>query len=459
VFPDDIDSGSADKFVRTAVDAAASERRRRTANRQRWREAPWVAAGCLCVAAATRWFGGPALLPFAAVLLAAGIVIARSTAPRGVRASDRDIATIDDDAGLAGELRSAAWFAGLSERDRWAECHLARAAARLRGISWAALYPRVPAGRAQLTTAALVLGTVVLSITSPSAARPHGGSPPKTAVFSQLSPAADRAEADLPELQKQLEALLVAAETGGRLRSDLRDAADQRRLIAGIEALRAAGRLADLAHALAPATNGANISPVADVTALAERIRAAARRPNVAPEVREALEKVSETFSEDGGRLGSPKEPSPNAGASRDTSGDLVRGKGPGPVDETTIQSLRESDAGAGTAGTMASSGAGDAPKKTSPGRGLGGGSDGEHEAARIAGLEAVLRRSTIEAATEGAGQTLQTDVRHNTDRGEATAAYTHAAPGAVDRGHAVAPPAVPEARRSAVQGYFLRKR
>jgi hypothetical protein len=107
----------------------------------------------------------------------------------------------------------------------------------------------------------------------------------------------------------------------------------------------------------------------------------------------------------------------------------------------------------------MASASAGDAATKTSPGRGLGGGSDGEHEAARIAGLEAVLRRATIDANSEAAGQTLQTDVRHNTGRGEATSAFTHAAPGAVDRGQAVAPPAVPEGRRAAVQGYFLRKR
>ena len=101
----------------------------------------------------------------------------------------------------------------------------------------------------------------------------------------------DRAEVALPELQQQLEALLVAAETGVRLQTDMREiAADQRRLIAGIEALRAAGRLADLAHALAPSSGARKDSPAAEVTALAERIRAAARRPNVAPEVREALE-------------------------------------------------------------------------------------------------------------------------------------------------------------------------
>ena len=419
-----------------------------------------MAAGCLGVAAATRSLHGPAVLPLAALSVAVAIVVGRAYAARGGRVSDLDAAIIDEDAGLAGELRSATWFAALPERDMWAECHLARAATRLRGISWPQLYPPVPARRAQLTTAALVLGTLALSITPPSAARPEAATPPKTNAAPKSPLGVDRAEVALPELQQQLEALLVAAETGVRLQTDMREiAADQRRLIAGIEALRAAGRLADLAHALAPSSGARKDSPAAEVTALAERIRAAARRPNVAPEVREALEKVSETLSEDGGKLGSPKEPSPNAGGSRDSSGDLVRGKGRGAVDESTIQSLRESDAGAGAAGTMTSKGDGDLSKKTSPGLGLGGGSDREHEAARIAGLEAVLRRATIEADTEGAGQTFQSDVRHNTDRGEATAAYTHTAAGAFDRGHAVAPPAVPEGRRAAVQGYFLRKR
>ena len=47
-----------------------------------------------------------------------------------------------------------------------------------------------------------------------------------------------------------------------RLPTDMREiAADQRRLIAGIEALRAAGRLADLAHALAPSAARAKTAP------------------------------------------------------------------------------------------------------------------------------------------------------------------------------------------------------
>ena len=101
--------------------------------------------------------GGAAL---AALSVAAAIVVARTYAARGGRATDLDAATIDEDAGLAGELRSATWFAALPERDTWAECHVARAATRLRGISLPQLYPPVPARRAQLTTAALVPGHI-----------------------------------------------------------------------------------------------------------------------------------------------------------------------------------------------------------------------------------------------------------------------------------------------------------
>ena len=63
-----------------------------------------MAAGCLCVAAATRWLQGPAVLPWAALSVAAAIIVARTYVARGGHATDLDAATIDEDAGLAGEL-------------------------------------------------------------------------------------------------------------------------------------------------------------------------------------------------------------------------------------------------------------------------------------------------------------------------------------------------------------------
>ena len=225
----------------------------------------------------------------------------------------------------------------------------------------------------------------------------------------------------------------MAAETGVRLPTDMREiAADQRRLIEGIEALRAAGRLADLAHALAPVSGPRKDSPAAEVTALAERIRAAARRPNVAPEIRERSRKCPRRCPRTAGNSDLRKSPLPTLEGRGTRAAISFVARDAAPWTSPTIQSLRESDAGAGVAGPMTSKGDGDVSKKTSPGLGLGGGSDREHEAARIAGLEAVLRRATIEADTEGAGQTLRSDARHNTDRGEATAAYTHSAAGGI---------------------------
>ena len=58
----------------------------------------------------------------------------------------------------------------------------------------------------------------------------------------------------------------------------------------------------------------------------------------------------------------------------------------------------------------------------------------------------------------DAAGETIQTEVRRTTDRGAAGAAYTHSAAAAFEHGQAVAPPAVPEGRRAAVQSYFIRK-
>jgi hypothetical protein len=196
-----------------------------------------------------------------------------------------------------------------------------------------------------------------------------------------------------------------------------------------------------------------------DVKALAQRVKDAARMPTATPDVRDALEKAGETLSEDGGRLPSPTEPSPNTGSSRDSKGDMVKGKGRGNVDEGAIQSLSESAASGGAAATMMMRvQGGDASKKTAPGLGLGGGSNDTPQNGTLSELEAVLRRATIEAGMDAAGETIQTEVRRNTDRGSAGATYTHSAAAAFEHGQAVAPPAVPEGRRAAVQSYFIRK-
>jgi hypothetical protein len=76
-----------------------------------------------------------------------------------------------------------------------------------------------------------------------------------------------------------------------------------------------------------------------------------------------------------------------------------------------------------------------------------------------MADIGAALRRETIEAKEDAAGDNVDTEVRRQTDRGDATVAYANTAPRAFERGRSTAPPAVPENRRATMQSYFARKR
>ena len=73
-------------------------------------------------------------------------------------------------------------------------------------------------------------------------------------------------------------------------------------------------------------------------------------------------------------------------------------------------------------------------------------------------GLMAALKKETIEAYKDDAGENTTVDNRRKTERGTATVAYSATPPAAFEKGRATAPPAVPEKHRAAVQTYFIRK-
>jgi hypothetical protein len=261
----------------------------------------------------------------------------------------------------------------------------------------------------------------------------------------------------LPEVQKELEALLAAAENGTAMPGGTTmTATELRSLINRLNALRDAGKLKDLARAMAPGASGSD-EPSKDMTAMAERAQKAAQMPAVTPEVRDTLQKVAEDMS-DAAKASQP----PNQNASETTTSrsaqkpDTAAGKKGGDVDEASITSISEAEAGGG-AGIIMMGAKDDASGRSSPGIGLGGGSDQRTDAGRMADLEAALRRETIEASADNGGQNVQTEARRKTEHGEATVTYAHSAPGTFDRGRAVAPPPVPENRRAAVQTYFIR--
>jgi len=91
-------------------------------------------------------------------------------------------------------------------------------------------------------------------------------------------------------------------------------------------------------------------------------------------------------------------------------------------------------------------------------GLGLGGGSAENKGGGTMADLAAALRKETLEAHADAAGENIQTDIRRKTERATSTIAYASTAPATFDRSRATAPPAVPESRRAAVKTYFIRR-
>jgi hypothetical protein len=266
------------------------------------------------------------------------------------------------------------------------------------------------------------------------------------------------AEALLPDVQKQLEELLAAAEnsTGAPAGSPM-TAAELRGLLSRLNMLRDAGKLKDLARAMAQTPAAPTDDPAKEMKAIAERAQKAAQMPTLGPEARDTLQKVSDDMS-DAAKAAEPQ----NAKATETTStrtaqkSDPTPGKKGGDVDEASITAISEAEAGGG-AGIVMMGAKDDAAGKAAPGIGLGGGSDARTNNGAMADLEAALRHETIEASTDNGGDNVQTEARRKTEHGEATVSFARSAAGAFDRGRAVAPPPVPESRRTAVQTYFIR--
>jgi hypothetical protein len=88
----------------------------------------------------------------------------------------------------------------------------------------------------------------------------------------------------------------------------------------------------------------------------------------------------------------------------------------------------------------------------------VGGSGSQEAAAAAAMALAAAFSHETVEASQDNPGDNVETDVRRKTEQGTSAVAFTRGAAGQFDKSRASAPPPVPEARRSSVQTYFVRK-
>jgi hypothetical protein len=450
---------SASEAVRAGVTAADRLRRTREATRRVWRAAPVVAAAGLCLSAGSRWAGWPALIPLGALFFGVAGLIAYAFAGRRDRGvSDAIAARIDEHAGLRGELRSATWFAARDLRDPWVDFHLNRAAARLHTIDWARLYPVVRAPRARLATAAMAIAGLALLVTLPEPVgfRVEGSSGRRA---REAGAPAGRTGLLSPELQKQLEKLLAAAENGSSSPAQRAiSATELRALLAQLSQLKDREAVKELARALDRGGNGPTNQTEPDVKALAERTKRTAELTSLSPEVRQTLEELSENLL-DAARSenASPKDPGEAIASTEENQpGDAARTTGGADVDDSSIQSVKDAGAGGGVGVLMMSSE--EAAMGGEPGAGAGGGSAPDTGRGQMAAIAQALRKETVEAATDNAGDNVLTETRRKTQHGQAAATFTRSAARTFDSGRVATPPAVPESRRQEVRTYFIRK-
>jgi hypothetical protein len=444
--------------VRAALAAADRRRRAREASRLLWRAAPVIAAAGLAVAVLRRWTLWSAWTP--AVVLIAGaaallgyiLIVTRAKA-----LSDPAAAAIDRDAALGGELRSASWFASRDARDRWADHHLELAAARLGGVDWTRLYPRVRAPRARVASVAMIAAALALTFGLPQRASAKRTTAPSPEAAKAAAAAAGdpRAAALLlpPELMQQLEALLAAAQKG--------DTAAAARLATNEELRELLNKLAadpdllaKLAKALA-ATDPQKAPTAKELKALAERARRAAETSAMSQDMREAMEKMAEEAEAAGAEVAENTDegqPMTSDGPEKGKSGQSNASS----MQELSVQLSRQADAGGGAGLMMMSSpdNQGGGP----PGSGVGGAGGQEQAAAAAAALAAAFKQEVVEASQDNPGDNVDTEIRRKTEQGSSKIGFTQSAAGQFDKSRAAAPPPVPEARRSGVQSYFVRK-
>ncbi len=451
--------------MRSAVAEAASRRRRRELMARVWRIAPAAGGAGLVLVLAARWAGAPRGVPLAALAaaVAGAVLYILAAAPRKAT-PDGIAASIDADGRFGGELRSASWFAARETGDPWALFHLDRAAARLAATDWRQLYPPVRASRARWATAALLVTAVGLIGTWPQGLEFAVGTQAAATDRGALSTAGEERQLLVipPDLRKRIEELLAAAEQGRLSSSEQKARAlELYNLFTQVNSDVDPEKLAELARAMDPEQGGTAGEAAKKLWELAGKIQTAAEAQGVPDDVRKALadlgvQVTASAAAEDRKATEASQASAGSRGGSTQPGGEASSSAPPN-LDPDSIQISKDSDAGAAAGMTMLSDMLG---PKGPPGGGFGGGGrSGAPPAGGTApGLADALRHETVEASADTAGQNVLSETRRQTERGQATAAFTHTAPGRSDRSLAGAPPPVPETRRATVQTYFSRQ-
>jgi hypothetical protein len=438
---------SPDTLVRDAVSRADRQRRSRLATRALARLAPVGAGAALLLALAARFAGWPLSVPLAGFAILAVVLVAYTLYRRRSREiSDHIALSVDTDANLSGELRSAHWFATTGSDDEWAAYHVERAADRVSQIDWTALYPPVRATRSWAVSAVLVVAAIAMSGEVP-------GLGPVSRSAASGGAASKVAAEELPEeLRKKLEALLAAMsadkmtdkEAAANLKDlkelmDKLDPAMQKKLAELLKkpaATDAQRRDLDVEDKTQKAGENSNAGLPEDVRWGLEDLAARLASANLDRKTNENNQAASAETGEMG--RGSPQAEAQQSG-------------------QQSMQLMREAAKDAGAA-QMMMGGAGMMGGDSQAG--AGGNSGAKTGQADVKSIAEALRRELVEAAADARGENVPIeDIRRKTEQGRSTLGFTRIAPLVTfDSSKAAAPPAVPVARHPLLYNYFIRK-
>ena len=437
--------------LRDVVAQADRQRRARIADRLLSRAAPLAAAGLLALAVVGRFAGWPRWLPLAAlgvtaVVLGVFAVIQRRAHPT----SDAIASTVDADAGLKGELRSAHWFEVVApepDRDSWAAYHIDVAADRAAKVDWPALYPAVQAGRQWAGTALLSAAIIAMSVALPArvSTAPVAEGSIDPALAAQLP----------PDLAKKLAALMAQLQAGEA------DAKAKQLSLEEMKALMAKldpamqKKLAEMLEKMAMA--GPQDKAKTD-KADARPERAENSAAGLPEDVRWAQEDLAQRAAQGNeDRQTNAKNPSASSETGEKGKGSAQAEQQKAGAAETATPMVREAAADPG--GKMMMGGGGPMGGDSRPG--AGGNQGAQQGAAEALLLAQALKKDTLEAHADALGENVEKDdLKKKTEQGKSALGYTRVAETRTfDPSRAAAPPPVPEARRQLLLNYFIRKR
>jgi hypothetical protein len=450
--------------VLASVALAAGHRRRQDGAKRFWRVAPAAAGLALGAVTLARWLGAPrpvSLAVIAAVIAALGAFLYLLGRDRAV--TDALAAEIDADGAYHGELRSAFWFAGRDRRDDWTDLHLARAADRLGRADWNHLYPVVRHPFPRIATAALSLGAMVIALGAPGRPPAHRLATPVAAATDTSDQAPFQLQMLPPDLLKQLEELLANAEKGAKASNAQTDKALALwNMFTALNSDINPEKLKELARAMDPSKRGSVKEAARKLNDLAERSLKASDMNDLPADMRQALDDLGTQLL----RSADAEQQAANDAAQNASAGQRGEGgpsadassEGPQSLDQASIQMSKEDNAAAGAGMMMMGPQMGPRGSGAQGGAGGGGNSGPPPNNGNMAAITDALRRETIEASADTAGDNVLSETRRKTERGQATVGFTQGTARPSDRSRASAPPPVPEDRRGAVQTYFSRK-